>query len=74
LYGVHLKDFVFDEKGNHRDVIIGKGGLDLPLFVEKLKGISFDGYMSLEYEGDEHDPVPSTLECLKEIRKVIPSE
>lgn len=73
LYGVHLKDFAFDEKGDHRDVIVGQGGLDLPRFVEKLEEIRFDGYMSLEYEGDEEDPIPSTLECLKEVRKVLPA-
>ncbi len=68
LYGVHLKDFTFDAEGNHQDVIIGTGGLDLPLFLEKLRGIGFDGYMSLEYEGNPDDPLPDVLTCLDAIK------
>jgi sugar phosphate isomerase/epimerase len=71
VYGVHLKDFVFDAEGKHQDVIIGTGGLDLPVFMKRLRDIGYNGYLALEYEGDEHDPIPSTLECVKAVRKVI---
>jgi sugar phosphate isomerase/epimerase len=30
LVGVHVKDFVYDRARNFRDVVIGKGSLDLP--------------------------------------------
>jgi sugar phosphate isomerase/epimerase len=71
LYGVHLKDFVFDDQGNHEDVIIGTGGLDLPEFLRRLKGVGFDGYMSIEYEGDVDDPLPAVIECVRVITEAI---
>jgi sugar phosphate isomerase/epimerase len=71
LYGVHLKDFVFDDQGGHQDVIIGRGGLDLPRFMRRLQDVGFDGYLSIEYEGDPDDPLPQVIECVRVIRKVI---
>lgn len=71
LYGVHLKDFVFDEEGKPTDVIIGTGGLDLPAFMRKLDRMGFAGYMSLEYEGDADNPLPKVKECIAAIRRVI---
>jgi len=71
LYGVHLKDFVFDEEGKHQDVIVGTGGLDLPAFMGRLDAMGFTGYMSLEYEGDADNPLPKVKECIAVIGKVI---
>lgn len=71
LYGVHLKDFVFDEEGKPEDVIVGTGGLDLPAFMKRLDGMGFTGYLSLEYEGDADNPLPKVKECIAVIRKVI---
>jgi sugar phosphate isomerase/epimerase len=71
LYGVHLKDFVFDDQGEHKDVIIGTGGLDLPAFMQRLKLIGFDGYLSIEYEGDPDNPLPQVKECVRAIQEVI---
>jgi sugar phosphate isomerase/epimerase len=70
LYGVHLKDFAYDN-GGRRDVIVGRGGLDLPAFMRRLEQLGFDGYMSVEYEGDVDDPLPSAIECVNEIKSVI---
>lgn len=71
IYGVHLKDFVFDDQGGHRDVIIGRGGLDLPRFMRRLQDVGFDGYLSIEYEGDPDAPLPQVIECVRVIREVI---
>ena len=71
LYGVHLKDFVFDDQGGHEDVIIGTGGLDLPVFMQRLKEVGFDGYLSIEYEGDPDNPLPQVKECVRVIQEVI---
>lgn len=73
LYGVHLKDFVFDDQGGHRDVIIGAGGLDLPRFVKRLQDVGFHGYLSIEYEGDPDDPLPQVIECVQVAKEVIDS-
>lgn len=71
LYGVHLKDFVFDEEGRPEDVIVGTGGLDLPAFMAKLRDLNFSGYLSLEYEGDPENPLPKVKECIAAVRKVL---
>jgi sugar phosphate isomerase/epimerase len=71
VYGVHLKDFTFDADGNHEDVIIGTGELDLPRFLEELQKMGFDGYMSLEYEGDADAPIPSVKECVQALSNAL---
>jgi len=71
LYGVHLKDFTFDEDGKPEDVIIGTGGLDLPGLMERLDAIDFTGYLSLEYEGNPDDPMDEVQECMRAVREVI---
>jgi len=73
LYGVHLKDFVFDAQGNPQDVIVGAGGLRLPAFLKRLSGQDFRGYLSLEYEGDPDNPLPKVKECIAAVRKVLAS-
>jgi inosose dehydratase len=71
LYGVHFKDFTFDESGKPVDVIVGSGGLDLPRLARRLKEIDFGGYLSLEYEGNPKNPMPEVLACLEAIRTAM---
>jgi len=73
LYGVHMKDFVFDRAGKPEDVIIGQGNLDLPAMLAALQEIDFAGYFTLEYEGDVEDPVPATAKCVEAIRAAMAS-
>jgi inosose dehydratase len=73
LYGVHLKDFVFDSEHKPKDVIIGTGGLDLPAYMDALEGIGFDGYMSLEYEGNADDPMDEVMACMRAVQKAAGS-
>lgn len=67
LYGIHIKDFVFDRAGNHEDVVVGTGNLDLPGLLNKLEAIDFGGFVVLEYEGDADNPVPALTECVKAV-------
>ena len=69
LYGVHIKDFVFDRAGKHSDVVVGTGNLDLPGFLKTLRRIDFNGFFTLEYEGDVNDPIPATKKCVEAIRR-----
>ena len=73
LMGVHLKDFIFDAEGKPVDVIVGEGHLDLGEFLRRLAAIGFDGYMSLEYEGQADAPLPNVIKCLQAIRGAIAS-
>lgn len=67
LYGVHLKDFVFDRAGKPEDVVVGTGNLDLAGLMKYLRDTGFDGYLTLEYEGDVDDPVPALAKCVEAI-------
>ncbi|MCH2114342.1 MAG: sugar phosphate isomerase/epimerase [Pirellulales bacterium] len=70
IYGVHIKDFVFDQARKPKDVVVGQGNLDLPGLIKALQSIHFQGAPILEYEGDLQNPVPALTECVREIRKV----
>ena len=71
LYGVHVKDFVYDRKRNPTDVIIGTGNLDLPKFMSTLKKVNFDGPLVIEYEGDEQNPVPALKQCVETLKRTM---
>ena len=68
LYGLHLKDYVFDRAGRGEDVLTGTGNLDLPEMLRYLKQSNFDGVLTLEYEGDHQSPVPAVKTCVEIIR------
>ena len=69
LWGVHLKDFSFDEKGKWHDATIGRGTLNLPELKQALDDVGFDGEPILEFEGDPRDPVPALRKCVDVIRQ-----
>jgi inosose dehydratase len=69
IYGVHVKDFVFDRTGKHADTIVGEGNLKLKDFLAALKQTNYAGFFTLEYEGDVNDPVPATRRCVEAIRR-----
>ena len=74
IHGMHLKDMVPPEGGGDgtgrdwEDEIVGRGKVNLPELMTKLKNIGFKGSFTLEYESDPSDPIPAMQECLKEIR------
>ena len=69
LYGLHLKDFVFDRSGKQEDVVVGTGNLDLDkTFAALFCSVGFDGEMILEYEGDVDNPVPALSKCVESIK------
>ena len=70
LYGIHLKDFVFDRQGKTSDVIVGEGGVDLPAFVKAVAEVGFDGSCTLEYEAESDNPLPALKKCALAIRSV----
>lgn len=70
LYGVHIKDFVFDRARKPEDVVVGRGNLDLPKLVELIHGNEAVGFTVLEYEGDVDNPVPALKECVEEVFKL----
>ena len=71
LYGVHIKDFIFDRARNQQDVIVGTGNLDLPKFIATLKKNNFNGYAVIEYEADAENPVPALTQCVQAVKKAV---
>ncbi len=69
LYGVHVKDFVFDRARNPEDVVIGTGNLNLPKLMSILKSAPKLGSTILEYEGSVENPVPALSQCVEEFKK-----
>ena len=69
LYGVHIKDFVFDRSGTPTDVVVGEGNLDLETLQTVLSDGEFEGYAVLEYEGDVNDPLPALKNCVAAVRE-----
>jgi len=68
LYGLHIKDFVFDRARTPEDVVVGTGNLRLAELLETLMKNDFGGFAVLEYEGDVEDPVPAVKQCVAAVR------
>jgi sugar phosphate isomerase/epimerase len=71
LTGVHVKDFLYSEKREPRDVVIGTGILDLPRVMGQLKSMNFAGPIVIEYEGDFANPVPVLKECVAKLKPLM---
>lgn len=71
LYGVHLKDFVFDRAGKPADTILGEGNLDLPKMLALLAANPVTESVIIEYEGDINDPVPALTKCVAKIHAAL---
>jgi inosose dehydratase len=66
IFGVHLKD-VAEMKEKTTSVVLGKGHLDVDAVFRALRKVSFpaDGALSLEYEAEPDNPLPSIRACLE---------
>lgn len=70
LYGVHLKDFVFDRAGRPSDVVLGEGNLDLPKLLALIAANERTRSVIIEYEGDIENPVPALSRCVEQISRL----
>lgn len=67
IYGVHLKDFVFDRARRSSDVVVGTGNLDLKGLFGEMRSRGVNGLCILEYEGDVDNPVPALRRCVEQV-------
>jgi sugar phosphate isomerase/epimerase len=67
-FGLHLKDH---DNEKHRDVIYGKGALDVSAVLKALKEVKFKGYISIEYEHNPQNPSPDMKACLDVLQKAV---
>jgi sugar phosphate isomerase/epimerase len=61
-YGIHLKDN--DNKAD-RNVVFGKGVLDVPGVLKALRDVKFKGLISIEYEAKPEEPSADVKACVQ---------
>jgi sugar phosphate isomerase/epimerase len=67
-FGMHLKDHDNKER---RDVIFGKGVLNVAEVLKALKEVKFKGHLSIEYEANENDPSPDVKACVEVFKEAV---
>ncbi len=70
LYGIHFKDFLFDDMGEPIETVLGSGNLCLKAVMDALEAVNFSGYATIEYEGEAQNPVPSIIKCVKALEEM----
>ena len=68
LFGIHVKDFIFDRAGRWSDVIVGTGNLDLPKFLKAALPAPNLTAVTLEFEGKPENPGPELKQCVAAVR------
>jgi sugar phosphate isomerase/epimerase len=72
LYDFHMKD-VAQATPKGKDVVIGKGVIDIPGVLRALLQFKYAGHLGLEYELTPENPLPGMKESLAYLRKVLAS-
>ena len=67
-YGIHLKD---NDNRVNRNVVIGKGALDVPGVLRALADVQFKGCISIEHEANPNNPVPDIAACIEVIKSAV---
>ena len=70
LYEIHMKD-VSGATAKAKEVVVGKGVIDIPGFLRVLKKVHYDGVVSFEYESAEPDPLPGLLASVEYVKHVL---
>jgi sugar phosphate isomerase/epimerase len=67
-FGIHLKDH---DNEKHRDVVFGKGVLDVPAVLKALRDVNFRGMISIEYEANPRDPSADVAACIDVVKESV---
>jgi inosose dehydratase len=70
ILDVHIKD-VTSADANGNPVEIGRGGIDIPRFLQTVVRLRYPGTLHFEYEKDEKDPMPGLSESVGYVRGVL---
>jgi inosose dehydratase len=70
LYGIHIKDVVRDVEFSKARVVIGKGEMNIPVILKKLRSIGYDGYLTYEHENHWDNPSPHIAESLVQLKQM----
>jgi sugar phosphate isomerase/epimerase len=70
LLDMHVKDLAdFNDKNSQRPC--GDGKIPFPALFTQLKRMNYQGYINLEYEIDDTDPLPNMIKSFAYMRGVI---
>jgi sugar phosphate isomerase/epimerase len=67
---VHLKDLA-DLAVRESQCIVGRGAMPIPGVFRQLERMRYQGYVNLEYEIDEQNPLPGMQRSFAYMRGVI---
>jgi sugar phosphate isomerase/epimerase len=70
LFNVHMKDLT-DFSSKESQVAVGEGMMPIPGIFEALIATKYQGYVDLEYEVHENDPVPGVTASMAYMRGVL---
>jgi sugar phosphate isomerase/epimerase len=70
LFDMHAKD-LRDLKDKDSQCIVGEGKIPIPEIFRQLRAIRYGGYVNLEYEIDENDPLPGMKQSFAYMRGVL---
>ena len=62
VFDLHIKDLA-DAKSKESQVAVGDGMMPVPEIFKALKTIGYKGYVDLEYEIHEEDPLPGMIKA-----------
>jgi sugar phosphate isomerase/epimerase len=71
VYGLHLKDFTYNEEGERHEAVLGQGLLKLPDFLAALESVGYNGYASIEFEGEPSNPSPKIGQCIASLKQAL---
>src|SRR5579859_33905 len=70
VFNVHMKDLTsFTDKESQ--VAVGEGKMPVKKIFEALESIKYAGFVDLEYEINEKDPMPGVIESIAYMRGVL---
>ena len=66
----HAKDGVYRSarEGGYKEVPLGKGDVNFPKYLEALRAVGYDGYLTIERECGE-DPVADIVEAIRFLKQ-----
>lgn len=70
LLDMHAKD-LRDLKDKDSQCIVGEGKIPIPALFRQLESMRYRGYVNLEYEIDENDPMPGMKQSFAYMRGVL---
>ncbi|MBS1842205.1 MAG: sugar phosphate isomerase/epimerase [Acidobacteria bacterium] len=70
LFNMHVKD-LSDMSAKESQVAVGRGKMPIREIFKTLAAINYKGFVDLEYEINEKDPMPGVIESLAYMRGVI---